>query len=543
MLVFASVTSALVPLVLGGISIVMALGITRAITLVTPMSVYAVNVITILGLGLAIDYSLLMVGRFREELSHDKSVRDALVTTVTSAGRTILFSGLTVILSLLGLLAFPQTFLKSMGLGGAAAVSAAVILALTVLPAILAVLGKKIDFLSLPHRRRTRKEVEHGFWYRFSKVLIQQPVAVFIASLGILLLLGSPFLHAEFMNSDATSLPSNLSSRQVYDALTNNFSGASSEPIVSLVTFPDDALTQANVTALRTYVQTVRTLPGVTLVDSITSVIPSTTPLAAMPATALDQVRGVYVSGDTALVTIFQSYTPQSSDARNLVASIRAIAPPHGGTVLVGGVSAQLVDSLVSLKAHIGYALLIVFLASFVLMFFLIGSIVIPIKAIILNILSLSATFGVLTWIFQGHHLAASLGLNALGALDATSPVLVFSIAFGLAMDYEFFLLSRIKEEHDRTGETSHAVAFGVQKTAGIITSAALLLISVTSFFALSKFSLLEQIGIGLSLAVLIDATIVRLLLVPVTMHLLGSLNWWLPKPLRKLYERVNLHD
>ncbi|MFI5270539.1 MAG: MMPL family transporter, partial [Candidatus Saccharimonadales bacterium] len=544
LLIFGNVVAALIPLLLGGLSILCALSITRLLTEFTPMSAYVINVITLLGLGLAIDYSLFMVGRFREELRNTGSVDKALEETVKRAGRTIMFSGFTVVVSLLSLIVFPETFLHSMGLSGAAVVSCAVILSITIVPASLKLLGHRINALSLPGRNKSKvskNDSVSGFWYRFSEYIMRKPVPILLVTLAFLLALGLPFLHARLSNPDISTLPNNFSSRQVNDALVKDYRNINTEPI-NIVSFESsgDPLSSANVIALNNYIKQIKQLPGVSGVDSVFTHIP---PVKAqigsasydqlLNSKALSPVVSQYISGSYSQLNVYQSYSSQSSDAQKLVGKIRSITPPEGTTIYVGGQSAELVDLLKSLHDHIRIAGAIIFSATIILIFLLMGGLLVPLKAVVLGIISLSASFGILVWIFQSGHLTSYLPLSAYGSIDATSMVLIFAIAFGLSMDYEFFLLSRIKEEYEKTHDTTHSIAHGVQKTAGIITSAALLLISVIGLFTTSKISLIQQIGLGLAVAVAIDSTLVRMIMVPTTMRILGKANWWAPKPLK----------
>jgi len=551
-LIFGNLVAATVPLYLGGLSILGALFMTKLLSEFTPMSAYVINVITLLGLGLAIDYSLFMVGRFREELASHDSVETAILATVKRAGRTIMFSGTTVIISLLSLTVFPEVFLRSMGLSGAAVVASAVLLSLSIVPASLILLGRRINYLSLPGRNVVKKQrvASSGFWYRFSNFVMHRPVITLLTTLIVLLAIGSQFLHVQLSSPDIYSAPTSFSSRQVNDLLSSNFKNTSTEPISIVVHTSGSATSLANITYLANYVSRLQHLSGVTRVDSLLTHLPtnvSTTNPAAhntlIHSAAFASVLRQYASGNYQQLSIYQSFSPQSNQAQALIKNIRSIPVPAGYTPLVGGVSAELVDLLHSLRVHLPWALAIIFCTTIILIFLLMGGILVPIKAVVLGMISLSAAFGILVWVFQFGHFAGTFSLAALGSLDATSTILIFAIAFGLSMDYEFFLLSRIKEEYEKTGDNRHSVAYGVQKTAGIITSAALLLISVIGLFTISKISLIQQIGMGLAVAVAIDSTLVRMVMVPATMRLLGEANWWAPKPLRAIYARFGLHD
>ena len=537
LLFFGSAVAALIPLGLGGLSILAALFIMRLLTSVTTISAYAINVVTLLGLGLAIDYSLFMVGRFREELRKRNDVEVALAMTVNHSGRTMLLSGTMVAISLLSLLVFPQTFFRSVGLGGAAVVLTTVALSLTMLPAVLRLLGNRINLLTLIRNREPDIEIPtFRFWYQFSNFIMRHAVPAFAATLLVLLCIAGQFVHAHLSSTDITTIPKTLSSRQVNETLQHKFSSFSSEPVTILLQEPGDPMSHDNLVVLQRYVASLRHIAGVEHVDSLLAgtnpqVLRTDGPLAA-------GLRVHYVSGNYTTITVRQSYQPQSDAARGLIKHVRDVPLPEFYAAPVGGVSAQLVDLLDSLRAHVPEALLIICSATFVLVFMLTGSVVLPVKAIVLDLLSLCTALGILAWTFQYYHLTSLVPLTALGSVDATSAVLVFAVAFGLSADYEFFLLSRVKEEFDATGDTTHAIAYGVQRTAGIITAAALLFVSVIGLFMTSKVSLLQQIGLGLSAAVIVDATFIRLVLVAATMRILGTVNWWAPRPLRVVYRK-----
>ena len=561
LLVFGSVVAAGLPLLTGAISILGAFLIVRVIAEFTDISIFAVNIITILGLGLGVDYSLFMVSRFREELARqDGDVAAALRRTMQTAGRTIIFSGLTVALSLLGLMVFPFMFLRSMGIGAAAAVLVAMIASLTLLPASLALLGQRISSLSLARLFRransslvTRhSSLESGFWYRTTQFVMRRPGTILIATLIPLALAGSPFLRAEFAIPDYRALPEGAESRIVSEALVRDFARNETTPIEIVVRTGGAATDPANVAALYDYTRQIAAVPGVRRIDSLVTLDPGLdraayqalyTPagLAAQPQAAGAAAR--FAGGEYTLLSVLYDYEPLSGEAQRLVADLRAVTPPVGMTAQVGGAPAQLVDFLASLGGTIPYALALIAVVIFGLLFLMLGSIVVPLKAILLNFVSLSASFGALVWIFQDGNLAGLFRFTPTGALDGTQPVLIFAIAFGLSMDYEVFLLSRIKEAYDRTGDTASAVAIGVQKTGSIITSAALLLFVVIAAFASGEISFIKQIGVGLGLAVILDATVVRMFLVPATMRLMGDYNWWAPRPLVALYERLGLAE
>ncbi|MDQ7906059.1 MMPL family transporter [Phytohabitans sp. ZYX-F-186] len=516
--VFGSVASASLPLAIGGLAILGAFTALRVMSYLTDVSVFSINVVTILGLGLAIDYGLFMVGRFREEIARGHGVEDAVARTMATAGRTVAVSGVTVAVSLAGLLIFPMTFLRSMGFGGLCAVVVAMVAALTVLPALLGILGPRVEALSVRRLLRrpppaiARREVAHGFWYRLAHSIMRRPVLYAVGVLAVLLVAAAPFLRVEFGGIDPRVLPAGAESRVVSEAVDRDFVRNSQLPIEAIVTTPDPA-------GLDRYVTAVRALDGVTGAD----------------------ITGM--SGDVARVTITYQGDPMSADTRDLVSRIRAVPPPPGGEVLVGGLTARLADQLDAVGDLLPWMALIIVGATFVLLFLAFGSLVLPIKAIVMNVLSLGASFGALVLIFQDGHLSGLLDFTSTGTLEATQPILVLAVVFGLSMDYEVFLMSRIREEYDRTGDNTAAVAVGLQRSGRIITSAALLILVVIGLFSISGITFIKLIGVAMLIAVLVDATIVRALLVPATMRLLGHVNWWAPAPLRRFYARHGLRE
>lgn len=551
LIVFRSFLAALLPLAIGVLSIIGAFLIIRILTTFMDVSVYAINIITLLGLGLAIDYSLFMVSRFREELrAHKGSVPKALAVTMATAGRTVLFSGIIVMVSLLSLTVFPLSFLQSMGLGGAAAVLVAMLAALTVLPAAMALLGRRV----FPRRQRgaavpvKNTIVNRGLWYRLSRFVMRYPITVLVTAGGLLLLAGTPFLRAEFSVADAGNLPPAADARQVSETLDRDFPGASTESIRIVVTTKHAPTDPRNVEGLYDYARQVQRLPGVTRVDGLISNNPSLDKAAHLAFysdanqqnPAAQAAVGRFVGRSATVLEVSYAAEPMSAEARALVERIRDL-PDYGLTAKVGGTTAELLDLLDTLRGYLPYALAIIALAMGLLLFLMLGSVVVPVQAILLNLVSLSATFGALVWVFQERHLDGLLGFNATGSIDATQPILIFAIAFGLSMDYTVFLLSRIKEQYDRTGKSVESIALGVERTGGIITSAAVLLVVVIGAFATGEISLMQQIGFGLALAILIDAVIVRMLLVPASLRLLGSAAWYAPPELGKLYRRLNL--
>jgi trehalose monomycolate/heme transporter len=428
--------------------------------------------------------------------------------TMATAGRTVAVSGVTVAISLAGLLIFPQVFLRSMGMGGIAAVLIAMGAALTLLPALFGMLGRRVDALSI--RRRPRPAAPgHGAWYRIAHSVMRRPVIYTVAIVAVLVALGLPFLRVQFGGVDERVLPAGTESRVVAETINRDFPPTSTSPIEAIVTGP----------GAPEYLAAVRGLDGVVGAD----------------------ITGQ--SGDTTRISIRYSGEAISDETRDLVQRTRELPVSPGTDVQVGGRSAELVDLLASLGRLLPWMALMVGITTFVLLFLAFGSVVLPIKAIVMNVLSLAASFGALVWIFQDGNLAGALDFTATGTLDATQPILVLAIIFGLSMDYEVFLMSRIRGQYDMTGDNTQAVATGLQRTGRIITSAALLLIVVTAAFSLSGITFIKLIGVAMIIAIIVDATVVRALLVPATMRLLGRVNWWAPAPLRRLYARYGIRE
>jgi uncharacterized membrane protein YdfJ with MMPL/SSD domain len=558
-IVFRSFVAAFLPLLLGGATILGAFLVLRLISMFSDISVFALNIITVLGLGLSIDYSLFIVSRFREELRKSQGDKaKAIEATIKTAGRTVFFSGITVMVSLLGLLVFPLNFLQSMGIGGSSAVLVAMVMALTLLPAILYLMGNKVNALSFGSAKRDNqaiktgkvKEVKSGttFWYRLPKFVMRNAVTVIVLTAVPLLLFGLPFLHAKFNTPDYRSLPAEKEGRVVTETLKTKFPNIT-DPIQVVVKTQGNVLENNNISELYDYVQEIEKVPGVTKVDSIVTSSPNLTK-AEYQAMYLNPTEpkivalvGQYAKDNYTVINLGYKVSSDSPEAQEIVKDVRALQPPTGAQAQVGGVTAELVDLLAILRHFTPYCLLIIVFTLFVLLFLMLGSVVIPVKSVFMNILSLSASFGALVWVFQEGHLSGLLNFTSQGSIDATQPILIFAIAFGLSMDYAVFLLSRIKEQYDNIGNTDEAVARGVEKTGPIITSAALLLIVVITAFASGKIPLMKQIGVGLGLAIFMDAVVIRMLLVPATMHLLGNYNWWAPAPLKRLHQKLGLGE
>ncbi|TDB97542.1 MMPL family transporter [Actinomadura sp. 7K534] len=512
-LIFGGLVSASMPLLVGGLAILGSFTALHALTYVTDVSIFAVNITTFLGLGLAIDYGLFMVSRFREELARDgRSTEDAMGATMATAGRTVAVSGITVAVSLSGLLLFDQQFLISMGYGGIATVLVCMAGALTVLPAMLGVLGPKVNALSIRRRRPAGGRAD-GWWGRVARSVMRRPVVYATATVALLLALGAPFLGINWGGMDAKVMPEGADARVVAEALETRFPGNTTSPIEAVVTGTSDQ------GAIQAYGARLASLPG------------------AADAT----VTGA--EGTTTRIALTYDADPDSGAVRDLVREVRDVPPPAGAQVHVGGPAAEVVDSLGSIGATMPWLAVLVGGATFALLFLAFGSVLLPLKAIAMNMLSLSATFGAVVLIFQDGNLSGLLGFTATGSIAPAMPILMLAMLFGISMDYEVFLLSRVREQYDLTGDNTAAVAAGVQRTGAIITSAALLFIVVIGAFATSGITFIKMVGVGMVIAIVLDATVVRGLLVPATMRLLGRANWWAPGPLAGLYRRYGIRE
>jgi putative drug exporter of the RND superfamily len=529
--VFGSLVSATLPLAIGVIAIVGSFFVLRVLTEFADVSIYALNLVTMLGLGLGIDYSLFIVSRFREQLRRGSAPADAVVQTVETAGRTVAFSGITVALSLLALIVFPFDFLRSFAYAGVAVVLLAAVAAIVFLPALLAVVGRRIDKLAI-WRRKERVEGT-GFWHRIATAVMRRPLPIATGVVVLLLVLGAPFLGVEFGRTDQRILPAETKVRQVSDDIATNFSVNNAE---SLSIVASDVDPRATGDAIDSFASQLSGLDNVASVEALTGAyaegerVAEVNPGSARFAGSEGTYLSVLPSGDSSI-----------SDREQLVRDVRALDAPFD--VEVTGPTAADIDGRESLFSRVPLAAGLIALATFVLLFLMFGSVVVPAKAIVLNLLSLTATFGAVVWIFQEGNLSGILDFTPTGTLDVTMPILMFCIAFGLSMDYEVFLLSRVKEEHDRTGDNTSSVALGLERTGRIVTAAALLLSVVFIAFSTSSVTFIKMFGVGLTIAVLVDATLVRATLVPAFMRLAGEANWWAPRWMRRIYDRFSISE
>ena len=518
LVIFGSVAAAAMPTVVAGVAVVGAFAALRLLAQVTEVSVFAINVITLLGMGLAIDYGLFVVSRFREELAADGQVPEALGRTLATAGRTVFFSGIIVAASMSSLLVFPLAYLRSLGYGGMAAVLVAMLASLTVLPAVLALLGPRIEWGRVGSRRPAGRHTRgHHRWATLARSVMRRPVVYAVTIAAGLLLLGAPLLQASFGGVDERILPRTSPSRAALIVQQAEFGGERSTAEL-LITGADEA-------DLAGYSSALLAAGADDLTGDLTG------DLVVVPL-AEDTASG------TRLWQVSWPGSGQTETSQQVVQRLRGAAVPEGMTVEIGGATALTVDLVAAVADRLPWMGLFVVTVMLVLLFLAFGSVVLPLKAVAMNIVSLGASFGALTWVFQDGHLSSLLNFEPTGYLDATQPILMLAVLFGLSMDYEVFLLSRIREEWDASHDNTAAVAAGVQHTGRIITSAALLLAVVIAGFATSGIVMIKMVGLGMLVAVLLDATVVRALLVPATMRLLGRANWWAPGPLLRWWER-----
>jgi uncharacterized membrane protein YdfJ with MMPL/SSD domain len=510
LLFFRSLVAALLPLLIGGLAIVSTFLMLRVASELTSVSIFALNLVTGLGLGLAIDYSLFIVSRYREEIARSGPGPEAMRRTLATAGRSVLFSSLTVAGAIASLIVFPQRFLYSMGIGGFCVALIAAAIALIVLPAVLTLLGPRVNSLTpafLARRaERDARPAEEGFWYRLSRLVMRAPGRIAAITATFLIVLGLPFLSINFTSVDAQVLPESASARQVDDVLRSEFPPYRDTPVTLAVSGDRVAATRVAAAAAQ--------VPGAAAVS---------------PPRAL--------RGGTYQIDVVSKAPPLDNRSRDLVRDLRRL---DDGT-LVTGSTAHYLDLRHSLVEHLPLVIAIVVTVTLAVLFVMTGSVILPIKQVLMNALGLCAVFGVLVVIFQDGRFEGLLGYTSQGGLESTQPLLLFGVLFGLSTDYGVFLLSRIKEAHDSGLPNSEAVAVGLERTGRIVTAAALLFCIAIGAFVTSKIIFIKELGLGTAFAVLIDATIIRALLVPSLMELLGDWNWWAPAPLRRLHARIGL--
>jgi RND superfamily putative drug exporter len=556
--VFASLIAAGMPLLIAALAIPSTLGLVYFVAQRVEMSIYVLNISTMLGLALAIDYSLFIVSRFREELARGRTVGAAVEKAVATSGKAVAFSGFAVAVGLSGLLFMKAPALNSIGIGGSLVVLSSVFFALTFLPALLGMLGPRINALSLRGllvglRLASRTRQPGHRWERVAHAVMARPVIVLVPVLVFLLAAGTPFLRVKQAVPGAEVLPPGLESRDTYVAIQQQFPRGETTPITVLADVQGDPTSQANALALARYAQALDAVEGIDRVESPFSLLdPSTgAPMApeqvaaiyAQPAgqrpPAIQTMLASYVRGQTVRLDAVSPLDAASTAGTSVIPVVRSIVPDGGIRTAVGGTAALGYDFLAAQSERVPWAVGMTLLASAIVLFLLFGSVVIPIKAVVMTLLSVSASFGALVWIFQEGNLSNLLDFEPLGTTIAGNPIIMFSVIFGLSMDYEVLLLSRIQEAYRRLGNNRESVAEGLARTASVITGAALIMAAVFAAFALADVITIKSIGVGMAIAVLIDATIIRVLLVPATMRLLGDWNWWAPGVLGRFADRL----
>ncbi len=563
-LVFASIVAAGMPLLVAGLAIPSALAIINLLARETEMSIYVLNIATMLGLALAIDYSLFITSRFREELAKGRSVEQAVTIAVGTAGKAVFFSGVAVAIGLSGLLWFQASALSSIGLGGAIVVLSSVAFSLTFLPALLGMLGRRVNALSVRSLLSRvgimgdEPTVRHSRWEQVAHAVMRRPIAVLVPVLAVLFIAGSPFFRLVQGVPDATVYPAGIPSRDAWVALQDEFRAGETTPITILVDTDADATDPASIHAVMAYADRLAGIEGIdriegpfTITDPATGAVLDADQVAqlyAAPAGALPPrldaavvaLKDAYIRGSTVRLDAVSPLRPTTPAGTAVIPEVRAADPGDGiGRVMVGGAAAISEDFLVAQNDRMPWAVGTTLVASAVILFLLFGSLVIPIKAVIMTLLSLSASFGALVWIFQEGNLHELLDFEPIGFTIAGNPIIMFATLIGLSMDYEVLLLSRIQEAYRRTRDNTAAVVEGLSQTAGVITGAAMIMVVVFSAFALADVVTIKSIGVGMALAVFLDATVVRVLLVPATMRLLGEWNWWAPGILGRFADRL----
>jgi uncharacterized membrane protein YdfJ with MMPL/SSD domain len=566
--VFGTLVAAGLPLLIAGLAMPTAFAVIRLLAGVVEMSVFVNNLASMIGLALAIDYSLFLVSRFREELRYH-SVEIAIERTMGSVGKAVAVSGIAVAVGLSSLTVFQAAALRSMGFAGIVTVLSTLLFGLTVLPAMLAMLGPRVNRLRIPMPSIFQLHEEdpdaaasrqgRGLWGWVAARVMRRPVLIAVPVLAILIAAGSPFLSISLSTGQNLEDLPDTPARAAFMVIVNDFPGGESDPVTVAVTWPgtnlDGSLAPQRQAELAAYVDRLTAIKGVQEVGSALSPPAGLSgqqyaqllalPPGQRPATAstLAGYLKDLISRDTTVVTVYSKLLPDSDAGRALVAGIRAAAPPAGAQVLTGGLPSRSEDFMVSFWNAVPLAILIVVLVTGGVLFLTFGSIFLPVKAVFMSLMSITASFGALVFVFQQGHLADVLGFHPSGAIAAWLPLIMFAILFGLSMDYEVLLLSRIRERYLATGDNTRAVAEGLGVTGGIITGAALIMVAVFAAFGLSSITFIKALGMTMALAVLIDATIVRGLLVPAFMRVMGRVNWWAPRWVQRAVSHVGLYE
>ena len=544
LLVFRTWVAAILPVFVGALAVIGGIAFVLLLARVLDVADYTVNMCSLIGLGVAIDYSLFTVSRYREELAASQDHEAALVRAMGKAGRVVCFSGVAVGAGLAGLLFFERSYLFTLGVGGLVVVALSVVFALTFLPALLAVLGPRINAGRI---RIGSFGPTEGFWQRMAVRVMDHPLRFLVPTVLVLVVMGIPFLHLRMSASDVRILDESTEARRGYNTLVRDFPHEAETRLVVAIEYPTSpVLTVARIDDLYDLSRKVAALPHVVRVESLVDGDP---PLdkddyetvlihpSPMSEAAVEAGKKLMVGGRSMLLYVVADSPPETREAQAVVRAIRAIGRVGDGTLLVGGQTANDVDTTEFIRSRTPRVVIFIVSTTVLILFALLGSVVLPIKAVLMNALSVAGSFGALVWVFQDGH----LGLSAPRPVEPTVPVLLFCVLFGLSMDYEILMLSRMKEVYERTGDNTGAIAEGLERTAGLITSAAAIMVVVFGAFALAAVVVVRAVGFGMALAVALDATLVRVLLVPATMRLFGPLNWWAPGPLVRARSALGL--
>ena len=563
-IVFGTIISALLPFGVAVLTVLSAMGITIWLSNTMDVTQYAINIITLIGIGVSVDYSLFLVNRFREELNRGRDIRTSTAMTVATAGKAVFFSGVTVAIGLMGMLFFENTGLPSLGIGGTLAVTVAMIFSVIVLPALMAILGKRVFFGKIPFSFSTKNDNGTGIWAKIATTVMDKPWAVLIPTLVILLGAGLPFLYADFSIASRDALPPDDETRVGFELMDEKWPEEAVNVAMVVLDFDGtDPLSEENLRATHSWMQ--QHLADERVINAFGYALPDAsmnessvvaywqTPdesLTAEEVATRDYLRDQFLSNGVTYIIFSLNGPITGEDGRGFVADVRedrdnfldGLTTGENGQLLVAGFAAYSLDVQNAIEENLPIALAFIFISTVILIFIQVRSVIIPIKAIIMNILSISATFGMLVFVFQWGYGESLLNFTA-QPIETTNPVIIFCIVFGLSMDYEVLMLSRIHEEWEATGDNTQAVANGLQKTGRLITGAAAIMVVVFMAFGLSSVVILKQIGLGLALAIFLDATIVRALVVPSTMRLMGKWNWWSPKWMNSLFGTDNVSE
>lgn len=563
-IVFGTIISALLPFGVAVLTVLSAMGITIWLSNTMDVTQYAINIITLIGIGVSVDYSLFLVNRFREELNRGRDIRTSTAMTVATAGKAVFFSGVTVAIGLMGMLFFENTGLPSLGIGGTLAVTVAMIFSVVVLPALMAILGQRVFFGKIPFSFSTKNDDGTGIWAKIATTVMDKPWAVLIPTLVILLGAGLPFLYADFSIASRDALPPDDETRVGFELMDEKWPEEAVNVAMVVLDFDGtDPLSEENLRATYNWMQ--QHLADERVINAFGYALPDSsmnessvvaywqTPdeyLTEEEVATRDYLREQFLSNGLTYIIFSLNGPITGEDGRGFVADVRedrdnfldGLTTGENGQLLVAGFAAYSLDVQNAIEENLPIALAFIFISTVLLIFIQVRSVIIPIKAIIMNILSISATFGMLVFVFQWGYGESLLNFTA-QPIETTNPVIIFCIVFGLSMDYEVLMLSRIHEEWEVTGDNTQAVANGLQKTGRLITGAAAIMVVVFMAFGLSSVVILKQIGLGLALAIFLDATIVRALVVPSTMRLMGKWNWWSPKWMNSLFGAGNVSD